>query len=102
MGEIYEAFQWADVVVFASPVYFGTITGTLKTANDRIYSMWNKLGYHGIRKESVLLMTAGAPMYDQPLLWYRIFSRYNGWRSVGEVLGAGKTEEAKEIGASIH
>lgn len=35
MREIYKAFEQADAVVFASPVYFRTISGTLKTAAFR-------------------------------------------------------------------
>ena len=38
MERIYLAFEEADVVVFASPLYFWTITGTLKTAVDRLYA----------------------------------------------------------------
>ncbi|MCD7855270.1 MAG: flavodoxin family protein [Clostridiales bacterium] len=38
MDQIYSAFADCDVVVFASPLYFWTITGTLKTAADRLYA----------------------------------------------------------------
>ena len=42
MDQIYSAFADCDVVVFASPVYFWTITGTLKTAADRLcMRSWN-------------------------------------------------------------
>ena len=58
MGSINAAFMKADVVVFASPVYFWTVTGTLKTAADRLYAELKALGYGGFPKKSVLLMTA--------------------------------------------
>ena len=35
MDQIYAAFSECDVVVFASPVYFWTVTGPLKTVADR-------------------------------------------------------------------
>lgn len=38
MAEIYKIFSKCDVVVFASPIYFWSITGTLKTAADRLYA----------------------------------------------------------------
>ncbi len=41
MAEIYAAFKDADVLVFASPVYWWDITGTLKTAIDRLYAAVN-------------------------------------------------------------
>ena len=59
MSLINEAFMNADVVVFASPVYFWTITGTLKTAADRLYAELRALGYGRFPRKSVLLMTAG-------------------------------------------
>ena len=102
MTEIYEAFQWADIVVFASPVFWFTITGTLKTAVDRLYALTHPFGHAGFKKDSVLLMTAGAPVYDQPLEWYAGFKKYMEWHSLGEMLGAGKTEEARQLGAGIH
>lgn len=56
MEKIYSAFADCDVVVFASPVYFWTITGTLKTTADRLYAELECLGYGKFARESVLLM----------------------------------------------
>ena len=36
MEKVNEAYIWADVIVFASPMYWGTISGQLKTAVDRL------------------------------------------------------------------
>ena len=101
MAMINEAFMSADVVVFASPVYFWTITGTLKTAADRLYAELRSLGYGGFPRSSVLLMTAGGSDYSQAVRWYETFERNLGWKNLGEVLGAGKTRAAFELGASI-
>ncbi|AMK15485.1 flavodoxin family protein [Methanobrevibacter olleyae] len=101
MKEVCEAFNWADVLVFASPVYFGTITGTLKTAIDRLYSEYNPRKVSKIKKETVLIMTAGAPIYEIPLMWYSIFERFMGWKNLGSILGSEKIEEAKNLGKSI-
>ena len=101
MGSINAAFMKADVVVFASPVYFWTVTGTLKTAADRLYAELKALGYGGFPKKSVLLMTAGGSDYSQATRWYETFERNLGWKNLGEVLGAGKTKEAHKLGASI-
>ncbi len=101
MAQIYAAFMKADVVVFVSPVYFFSITGPLKTATDRLYAASNNLGRKEFQRESVLLMTAGAPDYSQATRWYEHFERYVGWKNLGKVLGSGKTEEARNLGSNI-
>lgn len=101
MTQINKAFLSADVVVFASPVYFWTITGTLKTAADRLYAQLRSLGYDGFPRKSVLLMTAGGSDYSQAVRWYETFERNLGWKNLGEVLGTGKTNYAFKLGASI-
>ena len=101
MDQIYAAFEEADVIVFASPVYFWTITGTLKTAADRLYAELECLGYGRFVKKSVLLMTADGGDYSQAVTWYRTYERNLGWTNLGEVLGKGKTKEAYQLGASI-
>ena len=101
MDQIYAEFENSDVIVFASPVYFWTITGPLKTAADRLYAELECLGYSGFLKQSVLLMTADGGDYSQAVTWYRTYERNLGWRNLGEVLGKGKTKEAYQLGASI-
>ena len=101
MEQIYCAFSDCDVVVFASPVYFWTITGTLKTAADRLYAELECLGYGKFARESVLLMTADGGDYSQAVTWYRTYERNLGWKNRGEVLGKGKSEAAFRLGASL-
>ena len=102
MAEINKAFTKANVVVFASPVYFWTISGPLKTATDRLYAELRNLGYGGFPRKSVLLMTAGGSDYSQAVRWYETFERNLGWTNQGEVLGSGKEKEAKRLGESLH
>ena len=101
MAQINEDFGSADVVVFASPVYFWTISGTLKTVTDRLYAQLRSLGYSGFQRKSVLLMTAGGSDYSQAVRWYETFERNLHWNNLGEVLGAGRTEDAFRIGNAI-
>ena len=101
MDLIYAEFEDADVVVFASPLYFWTVTGTLKTAADRLYAELECLGYGKFPKKSVLLMTADGGDYSQAVTWYRTYERNLRWKNLGEVLGKGKTKEAYQLGASI-
>ena len=101
MEQIYSAFADCDVVAFASPVHFWTITGPLKMAADRLYAELECLGYGGFARESVLLMTADGGDYSQAVTWYRTYERNFGWKNRGEVLGKGKTEAAYKLGASL-
>ena len=101
MDLIYAEFEDTDVVVFASPLYFWTITGTLKTVADRLYAELECLGYGKFPKKSVLLMTADGGDYSQAVTWYRTYERNLRWKNLGEVLGKGKTKEAYQLGASI-
>ena len=101
MEKIYSAFADCDVVVFASPGYFWTITGPLKTAADRLYAELECLGYSGFARESVLLMTADGGDYSQAVTWYRTYERNLGWKNRGEVLGKGEIKAAYQIGASL-
>ena len=59
MEGIYSAFSKADVVVFASPVYFWTVTGQLKTTADRLYAELECLGYGQFK--NCLLYTSPSP-----------------------------------------
>lgn len=101
MDKIYAEFEEADVVVFASPLYFWTVTGTLKTAADRLYAELECLGYGRFPKKSVLLMTADGGDYSQAVTWYRTYERNLGWKNLGEVLGKGKVKEAYRLGAEL-
>ena len=100
MERIYSAFSKADVVVFASPVYFWTVTGQLKTPADRLYAELECLGYGQFKKKSVLLMTAGGNDYSQATNWYRTYERNLGWTNLGEILGKDKIQQAYELGKS--
>ncbi|MBQ7503407.1 flavodoxin family protein [bacterium] len=103
MAEIYDAFADCDIVVFASPIYFWTVTGVMKTAVDRLYAAINKFGHEGFKRSGVLLVTSGGSLKSQPdsLNWYSHFADILGWTDLGRVVGADKAEEAKKLGASI-
>ena len=49
---------------------------------------------------SDLAQLFGGSYYSQAVMWYETFERDLGWKNLGEVLGAGKTPAAFELGAS--
>ncbi len=75
MDAVYETFIKSDIVVFASPVYFWTITGVLKTVTDRLYDEIECLGYDDFARESVLLAINGGGSFEQIKIWYRNYEK---------------------------
>jgi multimeric flavodoxin WrbA len=75
MTPVYEAIRQADVLVLASPVYFGDLSGQLKTAFDRFYAYLD--ASFGARlpagKQSVFILSQGMPEEEQ---FKDIFPRY--------------------------
>jgi multimeric flavodoxin WrbA len=98
MQIVSEAFLWADVVVFASPQYWGTITGQLKIVIDRLYAVL--FGSPKV-KQFVVIMTARGNMYEMTEDFFSIFIRFLGWKNLGNIFGAGKEDEARMLGESI-
>ena len=100
LAQIYEGFGWADVIVFASPQYWGTISGQLKVVIDRLYAPLFRYGSE-MRKEFVVIMTSRGNMYAMTEEFFAIFSRYLGWKNIGNILGTGKELQAQMLGKSI-
>ena len=100
MAKIYEDLSWCDVVVFASPVYFGLFTAQLKAVIDRMWAWFNLPGYFGAKRDCVLIMTSRGEDYSLALSQYGVYPMI-GWNDLGHVLGAGKEDEARKLGASI-
>ncbi|MBI9104512.1 MAG: flavodoxin family protein [Spirochaetales bacterium] len=72
MQEIYEKIDAADLIVFASPVYFHSITGPLKVLIDRLQVYWagvlrdDKDGEK--EKLGAFLLCGGAPAFPNQFL----------------------------------
>lgn len=101
MKLIYDDMTWADVIVFASPEYWGTFTAELKTVIDRMFGWFNLEGNFESKKDIALLMTARGDDYSMALDQYHIYTNYLGWNDLGVVLGRNKEEDARKLGESI-
>lgn len=117
MEKIYPAYQAADVVVLASPMYYWNITGQLKCAFDRLFAVAElDPNYANPKKDCVLLMAAEGADEDNfaPVraLYEGLTSRM-GWRDLGIVYAGGNFEagaiqshpeqlrQAEELGRSV-
>ena len=55
MGDILQAYQQADILVLATPVYFYGISAQMKAFIDRTYPIWQNLGH----KDVYYIISAG-------------------------------------------
>lgn len=98
MAKIYPAVRESDVVVLASPLYYWTMSGQLRTAFDRLFALeegdGNLLRGHG--RESVLLMAAEGHGFEDVVLYYDHLMEHLKWKNLGHVL-AGGNEDVGDI-----
>lgn len=116
MQEIYPLFSKCDTVVLASPLYFWTISASLKAFIERLYAiMTEELEYP--RRDALLLMTAEDDnfwTFEQSVSYYRFVTKAIEWNDRGMCLVGGchdkegnrwireeSLEQAYELGKSI-
>lgn len=113
MDKIYPAYKDADIVVLASPLYYWTLSGQLRTAFDRLFAVAEcDSNYCNPQKDSVLLMAAEGYGFDESVYYYKNLMKHIHWNDLGQVLVGGVMqpgdiignpglEEARKLGASI-
>lgn len=113
MDKIYPVYKEADIVVLASPLYYWTISGQLKSAFDRLFAVAEcDPDYRNPKKNSVLIMAAEGYGFEESEYWYDRLEKHLGWNSLGKILCGGvmavgdiegKKEliDAYELGKSI-
>ncbi len=80
----------ADMVVFATPMYYFGISAQMKRVIDRFYSINGQI--KGAPKKAALLMAYAdtfAKEAEPMLVHYRTLIDYLSWTNVGEVVAAG-------------
>lgn len=107
MDRIYPAVRACDVLVLASPLYYWTMSGQLRTAVDRLFALeegdGNLLRGHG--RAAVLLMAAEGCDFGDVLSYYEHLTEHLQWRDLGHVLaggngGIGDIEGKSEVSAA--
>ncbi len=80
----------ADMVVFATPMYYFGVSAQMKRVIDRFYAINGQI--KGASKKAAFLMTyadTSKKEAEPMLLHYRTLMDYLGWTSVGEVVAPG-------------
>lgn len=117
MLKIYPHYVEADLVVLASPMYYWSISGQLKTAFDRLFAVAEcNPNYANPVKDCVLLMAAEGDSQEnfEPVAhFYHALLNNLGWKDCGIVYAGGnmdagsilqKPEQLKaafDLGASL-
>lgn len=112
MDQIYAAMREAEVVVLASPLYWWSFSGQLRTAVDRLFALAEGGGTGLAGKSCALLMAAQGNTYDDIASHYEKVAKRIGWNNIGMVLASGVAvvgdiegsaflDDARQLGASI-
>ncbi len=116
MEQIYAAFNTADVVVFASPVYYWSFSAQLKMVLDRLLAvMESRPTFSMPARDCVLLLAAASdtPENFAPVVgFYETMVARLQWKDLGRVCAGGvmkpgdidgkpALEEARALGASL-
>lgn len=90
MADVIESLKGADMVVFASPIYWFDITAQEKAVIDRL----NAFGATGFpfTKTALLLDSHSEGVYDAAIAMYKSACAYCKWEDQGIVTISGMTE----------
>ena len=105
MQEIYPLVQEADMITFASPIYYFTMSAQLEAVIQRFYA----IEHPAKAKYSALLLSSYSPnVYTAAIAQYKEMIAYMGMEDKGIVTADNSTNktpaklaEAKELGASL-
>lgn len=112
MQKIMPVLADADILVFASPVYFYGISAQLKTLLDRLHTPLRNT--FKVKKTALLLVGAASlpELFDSILIQYRLLLNFfhledagtvlvRGVKNIGDISGRIELQEAKELGRRI-
>ncbi len=91
MQQIYDAWDDADVIVFASPVYWMQFSAPMMLVRDRLYA--KPAAQDAKKKEAVLILSSATPadqLYKMPEEYYDYLLGVFGYTDRGRII-AGNT-----------
>lgn len=93
MLKIYPQFEKADILVFATLLYFWTITAQLKMAIDRFFAVQEKTADYAMpMRHCIMLMAAEGDTEDNfeaVRHYYHALLRHLGWENLKEIYAGG-------------
>ena len=81
MAKVFAELKDADMVVFASPIYWFDITAQLKTVIDRLYAL-GSVGFN-FHKTALLLDAGADDVFTAAVAQYKATTAYLKWEDMG-------------------
>jgi multimeric flavodoxin WrbA len=92
LEKIMPAYKEADVIVFASPIYYFTMTAQMEAAIQRVYC----IGKPAKAKKTYLLLSSGSPgVYDAAIAQFKAYMGYAGIEAAGIVTANGDENKSE-------
>ncbi len=93
LEKILPAYKEADMVVFASPIYYFTMTAQMEAAIQRVYC----IGKPAKATKAALLLSSGSPgVYDSAIAQFKGYMAYTGIEPVGIITANGDENKSEE------
>ncbi len=90
--KILPAYKEADMVVFASPIYYFAMTAQMEAAIQRVYC----IGKPQKAKKAALLLSSGSPgVYDSAIAQFKGYTGYTGLEAVGIITANGDENKSE-------
>ena len=93
MNRIYPEYRSADILVFASPMYYWGFSGQLKCAIDRLFAVTESdPKWATPKKKTILLMASegSGKENDAPVIqYYHSLLGFLEWEDLGSVIAGG-------------
>ena len=105
LEKIMPAYKEADMIVFASPIYYFGMTAQTQAAIQRVYC----IGKPAKAKKAALLLSSGSPgVYDASVAQFSAYMAYAGIENLGVITANGdenksekKLDEIREFAKSV-
>jgi len=90
--KILPAYRDADMIVFASPIYYFSMTAQMEAAIQRVYCIGKPLN----AKKAALLLSSGSPgVYDAATAQFKAYMGYAGIEIAGIITSNGKENKSE-------
>ena len=90
--KILPAYKEADMIVFASPVYYFAMTAQMEAAIQRVYCVGKPLK----AKKAVLLLSSGSPgTHEGAVAQFKSYAAYTKIEIVGIITAAGEENKSE-------
>ena len=105
LEKIMPAYKEADVIAFASPIYYFGMTAQIEAAIQRVYC----IGKPAKAKKAFLLLSSASPgVYDASIAQFKAYAGYTGIEAAGVVAAHGnenrseaKLKEVRELAGNL-